>query len=184
MSGGRLPPDATRSPDAGIVRLEHRRGVVERMEGVGEIVGIGCHHQRAILGGGAFDLFRELRDKLNELQLMRTPAVVEGGLGGQRASLLENAVGAHVRVLDVRSGVAFKGQRRVDIEDDVAADIHGQHRVGHGAQADLAGHLEALVIGHLGCAGELEGQHASNGLVHHILEQFHLAASGRHGAIR
>ena len=86
-----------------------------------------------------------------------------------------------MRILYVRSGFAVKIQDAVPVKHDILDSAVGQGAEHHGAYADIV--CNAVFIRQIGafflnkCAG------FSDGLLQNVLELYHMALAGRHGAV-
>ncbi|MBV6465660.1 MAG: hypothetical protein PGMFKBFP_00941 [Anaerolineales bacterium] len=162
--------------------------MIERVEGVRQIVRVRRHHQRTVLVRGLLHRRREFRELLDQFDLVLRQLIIEGASRGprlvsRRLRLLQNAVGSHVRVLDVRSRAPVERERRVHVEDDVLVVVHREHGIGQRAQPDLLGDLPPLGVAHLGSLLRFHRQHAPHGFVRHVFEQRHASAPRRHGSL-
>jgi hypothetical protein len=99
------------------------------MEGVRQVIGIGSHHQRTVLLGGLLDGIPGSARSARSTALREKPVVGEGGSIRRPACLAQDAVGPHVRVLDIGSRSAIEAQGIVDIEDDILVVVHGEDAV-------------------------------------------------------
>ena len=80
--------------------------------------------QRVIFQGSLLYRRREAGDQVDQLDLMRAQRIVEHGARGQPAGFLQDAVGAHVGVLDIGCGVPVEIQCLIHVEDDVFVIVH------------------------------------------------------------
>src|SRR5665648_776577 len=107
--------------------------MIETVKSVSQLIGVCCHNQWSILLGGLLNNCRKAGDHIYQLYFMVAESVIITCRSWYAASFLEDTIGTHICILNIRASTSVKTQGFIDIEDDVFIIVHRKHGISQSA---------------------------------------------------